>query len=128
MKPTGEIIPGAVFEVRHPFIRSTYSGFEMDGPFEIKCWRPGTRTEPCAPDDFDVVADGDGTQVLTVVSVHKPGRFPTRVFYTRLWRGPDGKEFGNSSLRVKTAQQFRQLATGYRHDYRLAEQAKEIAA
>ena len=29
--------------------------------------------------------------LLTVVDIHKPGRFPTRVFYTRQWKDPTAK-------------------------------------
>lgn len=122
------IKPGTVVEVRHPFIRATYSGLDEDGPFETKCWSPGVRDEWCAPDDSVMVADGDGAQRLTVVSVHKPGRFPTRIFYTRQWVDPDGRVFGKGRLHIKTVGAFRQMVRGYRHDYRIATVQPQLVA
>lgn len=117
--------PGSVSEVDYPFTRDDYSGHDEDGPFTAKTWRPGVRFEMCAPDDTEAVADGMGKMVLEIVSTHKPGRWPERVFYTRRWLDPTGKEFGNRRLRIATSQQFRRLANGYRHEYRVARAEKE---
>lgn len=73
------------------------------------------------PPDIEAVADAMGAQVITVVSVHRPGRFPTRVFYTRQWRDPDGKLFGKGNLRVLSIHHFRTLTRGYRHEFRLVQ-------
>ena len=73
-----------------------------------------------------MVADAVGTQILTVVSVHKPGKFPARVFYTRRWRDPDGVEFGKTHLRVTVMQSFRTIVRGYRHDYRMATEHNKL--
>lgn len=116
---------GAVIEVAHPFIRDTYTEWDSDGPCEMKTWRPGTRGEPCGPEDFEMVAEGIGTQIITVVSTHKPGRFPERVFFTRKWRDPNGREFGKGKLHITVAQAFRRLIKGYRHEYRVIEPRPE---
>ena len=50
-----------------------------------------------------------------MVSTHKPGAFPTRVFYTRKWIDPQGKTFGKDALRVTTLGYFRTLTKGYRY-------------
>lgn len=122
-----EIKPGAVIEVGHPFIREVYSKHDGEGGnCEAIGWRPGTRGEQVSQDDFDMVADAVGTQILTVVSVHKPGKFPARVFYTRRWRDPDGVEFGKTHLRVTVMQSFRTIVRGYRHDYRMATEHNKL--
>lgn len=54
---------------------------------------------------------------LTVVSVHRPGRFPTRVFFTRQFVTPDGKAFGKSKLHIVTVEKFRRLSSRYQIDY-----------
>lgn len=126
---------GERFEVRYPFVRDTYTEYEQDaeggGSFEAPTWKPGTRVEnwhspiwtgedvPCPTD----VADAIGTQILTVVGVYKPGRFPTRVFYERRWRDPDGKEFGKTKCRMTTVPAFRALASGYRHPFEMAKRS-----
>lgn len=113
---TPEIAEGAVFTVEYPFCRDVFETYDNDGPIREKTWRPGVRHELVAPDGATATQmDGLGAQILTVVSVHKPGRFPTRVFYTRKWRTPEGKEFGKSALRIKTLHAFKTLLAGYRY-------------
>lgn len=59
---------------------------------------------------------------LDVVATFKPGRFPERVFYTRRWVDPDGREFGKTGrLLIATAGQFRRLLKGYRHPFAVCE-------
>lgn len=73
-------------------------------------------------------ADGLGSIILTVVGVFKPGKYPTRVFFTRRWRDPEGREFGKGALRIATVPQFYILAGGYRHDYEIAAANEAVAA
>ncbi len=123
--------PGAFFEARYPFFREKVSLPPDDPEANIYCetesWRPGTYTE-VRGHGYDgepythTVADGVGTIILTVVSVHKPGHFPTRVFFTRRWRDPDGREFGKTKLHQTTSSWFYTLANGYRHEYEMATQ------
>lgn len=131
-----DLAAGDVFRVPYPFIRDTYTAFENDGEghygsSEQATWKPGTRIETVyiAPDDCDAVymADGVGEIILTIISVHKPGRFPTRVFYTRQWRSPDGKEFGKRGCRCAVSEKFRRLARGYLYPFKV-DQKKERAA
>lgn len=115
---------GAVFEVEHPFVRGTYTEWDEDGAAEVSTWNPGVRGEFVPPDGGEEVADGVGKQILTVVEVFKPGRFPRRIFYTRQWVRPDGRKFGKAGkLHIKTEQAFRRLIRGYRHEYRIADPA-----
>ena len=111
-----EILPGAEIEVGHPFVRDKFDPHHGDGDGEIDCWKPGHRNELVYPDDSIAVYDGMGTQILTVVSLHKPGKYPTRVFYTRKWRDPDGTMFGKGALRMTTLPAFRRVIAGYRVD------------
>ncbi len=114
------LTPGAFIEVAHPFVREEYNGLDEDGPFTRMSWKPGVRFELVAPDDGAAFADGIGKQVLTIVSVHKPGKYPERVFYTRRWESPDGHQFGKTKLRVTTTGAFRTLIRGYRHEFEMA--------
>lgn len=114
-----EFKPGAEIEVAHPFVREEYHGYDEDGPFKRMSWRPGTRVEPVPPDSAEEVADAIGTQIITVVSVHKPGRFPSRVFFTRRWRDPDGREFGKTKCHIKTEQALRRRCRGFGYEFSL---------
>lgn len=124
---------GSVFHVPYPFIRDTwvehYDG--EDGPMtdEIPTWQPGVRAESCdVGNDYSHVerwaeADAMGSQIITVVGVYRPGRFPTRVFFTRRWRDPDGKVFGKTKCRITTVSAFATLIQGYRHPFECSESA-----
>lgn len=117
---------GAVIEVGYPFVWER-SGAPDAGEYDMN-WRPGTRDRQTAPDDFDMVADGMGTMVLTVVSVHKPGRYPERVFYERSWRDPDGREFGRQGrLFCRSTAQFTAMTKGYRHRFYILDRAVKAA-
>ncbi|MGI9485439.1 MAG: hypothetical protein ACR2RF_06065 [Geminicoccaceae bacterium] len=109
---------GNKFEFDYPFVlEDSTIGIDEDGGVIAKSWRPGVRWEPVGPEDSDAFADGIGRQIVTVVSVHKPGRYPTRVFYTRKWKSPSGKVFGNPRLMVTTV--FAKLIRGYRYRFNL---------
>ena len=124
-KATGaaSITAGSTFEFPYPFILEDFTTHDADGPATIKSWRPGTRfvsVQSQYDEDVDVVADGMGAQIVTVVSTHKPGpTYPERVFYTREWRTPAGHRFGKKSLRVTTTPTLKRLIGGYRHEFRL---------
>jgi len=120
MSDFSAIAPENVFIAPYPFVREKYVRVtpNPDEP-ERDTWRPGVRFEPVPPDDGEAVADAVGNIILTVVGRFKPGRFPERVFYTRQWESPDGAKFGKNNLRIATLAQFKRLALGYRHEYRL---------
>jgi len=104
---------GDVIRVPYPFYWGEYEALDEGGPHKVKTWMPGTYAEFVGPDSAEDFADGMGEMVLTVVSVHKPGRFPTRVFYTRQWIDPSGNSFGKNNCRITTSQQFKRMAKGY---------------
>lgn len=113
-----KLVSGQVIEVQNfPFVRVTYEGFDSDGPFSDECWKPGCRHETSYDYDAHDVADGTGAMLLTVISLHKPGKYPERVFFTRQWRDPDGKVFGRKCLRVATKQAFSTMVKGYRYPF-----------
>lgn len=118
------ILKGAVIEVAHPFIREAITLWDEDGGTEVMSWRPGIRSEAVggAPDDpiVENIADGIGSQTLTVVDVHRPGRFPTRVYYTRKWTDPSGKTFGKGKLHITVKSAFKRIIRGFRVEYQLA--------
>jgi hypothetical protein len=116
------------YTVEYPFCRDKVSvpPDDEDGDFcEIDTWRPGTKyvdgPDACTEDTYVIsVADAMGKMHLSVVSIHRPGKFPTRVFFTRQWQDPDGKTFGKGKLHVTTQQAFTRLLRGYRHEYELS--------
>lgn len=118
-----EFVCGQEHRAQFPFTREVYEA-PPDDPegdwVKVPSWKPGAELGADQYDEW-CVADGRGEVVYTVIAVFKPGSFPTRVFYTRNWIDPDGKRFGKNNLRITTAQHFRTLIKGYRHDYELVE-------
>lgn len=106
---------GVIYEAAYPFVREEVVGF-TEHPMQT--WRPGIQYNHAGPEDEGYAnCNALGAILLTVVSIHKPGRFPTRVFYTRQWRDPDGKTFGKGALRCTTTATFNRLRAGYRIPY-----------
>lgn len=122
---SGIPIAGEIYRVRYPFVRCDVTLCGEDGPYETKSWRPGVNIELCGPwgEDTDIVANGEGEMILTVVDVHKPGRFPTRVFYTRQFVSPDGHTFGKRGLRMTTVDAFKRRAAGFKLAYDVEDMA-----
>lgn len=114
---------GATYEVRYPFMREKVSLPPDDpegGYYETMSWRPGALLgEDLHSSRVHGKADGEGAMLLKVVAVCPlGGRYQARVFYTRQWRGPDGKLFGKSTaMRVCTLEKFRRISRGYRFGY-----------
>jgi hypothetical protein len=108
-------------KVIYPFVREAYQAFGPNGYEDLETWRPGVRFEHVGSEDLGSVADGVGHVVYTEISRHKPGKYPTRVFFTRSWIDPDGNAFGNSCLRIVTLQKFNRLIAGYRYRYGIGE-------
>lgn len=111
---------GEVFTVPYPFVRDVYNQVDSDEDgvtfTDVPTWKPGVRFEDVGEGWVDSIADGMGAMRLTVVSVHKPGRYPTRVFFTRQWVDPDGKVFGKGKLHIASLEKFRRLSRGYQHE------------
>jgi len=122
--------PGDVHRVPYPFRLDTFTDFDGDGGATVSTWIPGTRNEPVPPygEDCESIADGMGFMHLQVVSLHKPGKYPERVFYVRKWEDPDGRQFGKGALRMTTLGAFRQLLSGYRFPYTIAPEREKEAA
>lgn len=134
-------VVGEIFTVPYPFVRDVYVDHDYDGEgwqeIERPTWKPGTRIETharyCGHGEYDeysqCAADGMGSQILTVVGVYQPPSYPTRVFFTRCWRDPDGKEFGKvGKLRILAVSAFVALTRGYRHRFFMSEPATKVDA
>lgn len=109
---------GNVFTVVFPFVRDTYSRMDTEdgmnwSEVETLSWKPGCAYRDCAPDDTEGYCHAEGHMELTVVDVHKPGKYPTRVFFTRQWITPDGKRFGKTNLRIMTKPAFMRRTKGW---------------
>jgi hypothetical protein len=119
--PTTPLLPGSTFEIAYPFVQETVWLSDDEGPsVPVLSWRPGTLRRGVSHADEWHQAEGMGTQLLTVISTHRPGgRYQERVFYTQQWRSPDGKVFGKRTLRVCGVRKFRGLLHGFRFPYSL---------
>lgn len=106
---------GKTFEVDAPFIQELYEGLDEDGYTRELTWRPGIRWEGASEyRDPDAVANGMGKVRYSVISVHElPRPYPSRVFFTRRWVAPDGREFGAKKLHIMTVGQFRRRIQSY---------------
>lgn len=124
---------GGVYGCLYPFQRTTYEAFDADsegiGVTTVPGWRPGVYEhvyDPGWPGDGDVCnADGAGKLILTVISVHKPGKFQTRVFFIRQWETPEGHRFGKGRLEVVTLGKFWRTASRYHFNWRTKDRGVE---
>lgn len=116
-----EVETGKTYSVRYPFVLEDVElppdDPEATQPAMVKSWRPGVEWEQEDEGQAYGVAEAVGEMLLTVIDVHKPGRFPTRVFYTRQWKDPNGRVFGKGGLRITTLDAFRRRMRGYMHEY-----------
>lgn len=76
-------------------------------------WIPGVRLGAIPPDDCYAIADAVGSVHYKVISTHKPGKYPDRVFYVRQFTRPDGERFGRKGLKVCTLKKFIKLTHGW---------------
>ena len=105
--------PGQVFKVECPFIRTTFTDYDLleadptKDPVAIG-WRPGVRwTGDGFHDDYPE-AHGMGFVIYTVIDTHKlPKPYRARVFYLRSWIDPDGRAFGKKDIKMTTYQVLR---------------------
>lgn len=107
---------GQIFEVDCPFIRAPYTDHDEDGCHTVLSWKPGVEWEIVGPEgEADMRAHGMGKVRYTVISVHKlPYPYPARVFFTRKWISPDGREFGARKLHVMTVEAFCRRTASYK--------------
>lgn len=112
---------GTVYAIPYPFVRDKYFVYDEEGGFERDTWKPGVRFEAIAPDDCGAVADAVGQAVFTLVDTFKPGKFPRRAFFTRVFIDPDGRAFGKPRLHIATLEKFRRLTRGYQHPFGIGE-------
>ncbi len=119
----GKFEAGQVYSFDYPFVREELEPW--DDKTVLGLWRPGVQREQdecghMAPP----YADGIGRQVINIISVHKPGKYLPRVFYLRSWIDPDGKEFGSTIVKVRTAQSLGKIIRGYGYKYILHGETK----
>lgn len=108
---------GDVFEVIYPFVLENVDIIDdsTGKPFSTKSWRPGINVEFVDPyGETEAYAHANGKMVLTVHGFYKPGRFPSRVFFTRKFVDPEGHEFGKNGLKICTLGKFRRISSRYR--------------
>lgn len=114
---------GRTYEVRFPFKTEEYhppidEGPESGGTFCMPpsrpTWVPGWKAGETYYGERNW-CEGWGAELRTVVSIHRPGKYPERVFYVRQWRDPDGRVFGKKGLRIVASRDFRTWATGRRY-------------
>ncbi len=111
---------GETYKVKYPFIRCVYTIYDEEGYSDVDCWRPGCREIMISQEGGGLEADGEGEMILEIISVHKPGKYPERIFYIRKWKDPSGEVFGRVALRICTTAKFKRLSDRYYYDYELA--------
>ena len=109
MSNTLIVEPGATFRTPFPFLASKKQLFDEAGAREIISWRPGLEYEAQPPEGgwSKSYCNGWGSRIIEIISLHKPGKYPERVFFTRRWQPPNGAEFGKSACRVTTLSTMR---------------------
>lgn len=108
---------GEIFEVIYPFCKTKFKKWDEDGEYIIDSWKPGCNAEQYDEGGAEWYADGVGAMIIEVISTHKPGKYPERVFYLRRWRDPEGVEFGKPCLRITTTANLKRLAKGFRYRF-----------
>jgi hypothetical protein len=112
---------GDKFTIAYPFVRGTFldvfGTFDEGEPVDKATWRPGIEFRQFCTEDTEAFCDAEGRAQFSVVAVFKPGHYPARVFFTRKFIDPDGKEFGKHKLHIATLDKFRRLVSGYQHPY-----------
>jgi hypothetical protein len=110
---------GDVFEVDYPFWKNEdpdsneFDGIYRTGDWEVGCFYEKGDYEVGLLDSY--LYDTFGKMVLKVEGTHTiPGR-AERIFYTKTWIDPDGKEFGKDTLRVTSRGAFTRLLKGRRY-------------
>ncbi|MGR9413118.1 hypothetical protein [Rhizobium leguminosarum] len=106
MADLSQVVAGAVFERKHPF--TWVEARQSDDPADvIERWRPGAwETTLIPPDDACAACHGEGTVKYTVISVHKPARYQTRVFFTRHFCDPEGGWYAPNKLHHRVMTKF----------------------
>lgn len=100
---------GQEFKVKAPFKWETVGLFDGEGAYSVMSWVPGFASGNNGYTDW-MSCNGHGYVVYTIISYHKlPAPYPARVFYTRRFIDPDGKEFGKTKLRIMSVGHFRRL-------------------
>ena len=129
-RPQDGIQAGFIATIRYPFVRDTFIEYTEGGSADLPSWKPGIEVVSAGQygEVVDAIAHGEGEMTLSVVGVFKPGRFPTRVFYTRKFKNPDGKEFGKGKLHIATLGKFRRLARGFHYAYEVVPSSKQEAS
>lgn len=115
------IVAESEFRIVYPFFKSTV----QEAP--TGTWLPGTYYEARHANDEVSVCDGVGQMILKVVDVHKPGKYPERVFFVRTWIDPVGQVYGSTRLKITTTYTFNKLIQGYRYTYRINESHPKVA-
>lgn len=112
-----EFEAGAVFERDHPFTLVVEN--KGDPEFETERWRPGAWDKETCGEDVKSYANAVGKVRFTVVSIHRPPGYPTRVFYTRQFFLPDGKSYASGSLKNSVISKFRRDVRAFPFAYEI---------
>lgn len=116
-----DITPGAVFERIHPFT-FVQEHLSSDPADVIERWRPGAwETVMVAPDDACASCHGEGTVKFTVVSIHSPPRYQTRVFFTRHFVDPEGGIYAPNKLHNRVLSKFKREIAAFGFKYEVVE-------
>lgn len=107
------------YRVIYPFHKGKRELYDeaADARLEKEVWEAGVTWDQI--DEYEAIACADavGTMVLVEIGRYTPPGYRERVFFTRYFIDPDGKEFGKKDLRMVGAAKFRRLCQGFRFGY-----------
>lgn len=120
---------GQVFEILAPFTFDMVDVIdwecEIPMPTTVPSWQPGFTHEFGYGGESEMVCHGFGHVIYTVIDFHAlPKPYPARVFYTRKFRDPEGREFGKTKLNTRSAAAFTRLVS--QHVWPLSSRCDDI--
>ena len=101
------------YQISYPFVWEEWDDLQTGALIRRCSWRPGHRDVLIGDGDCVHECDGFGHATFHVVSIHKPPKYPARVFFERQYCDPDGKQFGKKKLHIVTLTKFKRLVLGY---------------
>ncbi|PCI04587.1 MAG: hypothetical protein COB78_09855 [Hyphomicrobiales bacterium] len=107
-----------MFEVKYPFALDKYPSYSDTPAQEV--WIPGFKVSEDETENGNILyAHDHGKAIYTVVSIHRPGKYPIRVLYTRHWVDPTGTAIKGKGLRCLSIAKFKRDSTKYAYDDRV---------
>lgn len=122
---------GAVIECKWPLTWCLHYQPQIGPGHAILGWRAGVFPRDGDGGSYQSYtewdANGEGVARFTVISVHKPGKYPARVFYTREFVSPDNMPIHNKErrLHICSVAAFKKRVEGWPYSYDVYDDREE---